>query len=121
MEEIKDIPHGSVAIFSAHGVSPAVRAEADARDLRVVDATCPLVTKVHVYVKQKAEQGYQIVLIGHKDHGERESLRQCFAITLRPRWKLRSGIHISQVEAGERPAGELPLPCTGQWLSDPAR
>ncbi|CBZ54142.1 putative lytB domain-containing protein [Neospora caninum Liverpool] len=70
VEEISDIPHGAVAVFSAHGVSPAVRAEAEARQLQVVDATCPLVTKVHVYVKQKAEQGYHIILIGHKDHVE---------------------------------------------------
>ncbi|PHJ25431.1 4-hydroxy-3-methylbut-2-enyl diphosphate reductase [Cystoisospora suis] len=70
VEEIKDIPQGAVAIFSAHGVSPAVRAEAEARGLQVVDATCPLVTKVHVYVRQKAQQGYKIVLIGHKNHVE---------------------------------------------------
>ncbi|PFH35045.1 4-hydroxy-3-methylbut-2-enyl diphosphate reductase [Besnoitia besnoiti] len=70
VEEISEIPPGAVAVFSAHGVSPAVRAEAEARGLRVVDATCPLVTKVHVYVKQKAEQGYHIVLIGHKNHVE---------------------------------------------------
>ncbi|KEP67672.1 UNVERIFIED_CONTAM: 4-hydroxy-3-methylbut-2-enyl diphosphate reductase [Hammondia hammondi] len=70
VEEISDIPRGAVAVFSAHGVSPAVRAEAEARQLQVVDATCPLVTKVHVYVKQKAEQGYHIILIGHKNHVE---------------------------------------------------
>jgi 4-hydroxy-3-methylbut-2-enyl diphosphate reductase len=59
-----------MVIFSAHGVSPAVRADADQRKLRVIDATCPLVTKVHLEAVKFAREGYTIVLIGHKDHDE---------------------------------------------------
>lgn len=70
VESIADIPHGSLAIFSAHGVSPQVRAMARDRNLRVIDATCPLVTKVHAEAIRYARQGYQILLVGHKDHQE---------------------------------------------------
>ncbi|GIX62136.1 LytB protein, putative [Babesia caballi] len=70
VEDLTKVPEGSVLIFSAHGVSPAVRELAKARNLVEIDASCPLVNKVHVYVKKKAEEGYQIVLIGHKKHVE---------------------------------------------------
>jgi 4-hydroxy-3-methylbut-2-enyl diphosphate reductase len=70
VEELGEVPLGARAIFSAHGVSPAVRAEAAARQLEVIDATCPLVTKVHLEAKKFARQGFTIVLIGHKDHEE---------------------------------------------------
>ncbi|MBI3207849.1 MAG: 4-hydroxy-3-methylbut-2-enyl diphosphate reductase [Candidatus Solibacter usitatus] len=70
VEELSEVPEGARVIFSAHGVSPAVRQEAVARRLAVIDATCPLVTKVHLEAKRYAQRGYTIVLIGHKDHDE---------------------------------------------------
>jgi 4-hydroxy-3-methylbut-2-en-1-yl diphosphate reductase len=70
VEEIGEVPAGARAIFSAHGVAPEVRREARQRRLEVIDATCPLVTKVHLEAVQFARQGYSIVLIGHKDHDE---------------------------------------------------
>jgi 4-hydroxy-3-methylbut-2-enyl diphosphate reductase len=72
VEDLREVPEGSLLIFSAHGVSPAVRAEANARRLRVVDATCPLVTKVHLEVLRYARDGYEILLIGHRGHVEVE-------------------------------------------------
>jgi 4-hydroxy-3-methylbut-2-enyl diphosphate reductase len=70
VEELEEVPHGARVIFSAHGVSPAVRDQARERELRVIDATCPLVTKVHLEATRFARQGYTIVLIGHRDHDE---------------------------------------------------
>src|SRR6266404_3291781 len=70
VEELSEVPSGAMVIFSAHGVSPAVRADAQERRLRVIDATCPLVTKVHLEAVKFAREGYTIVLIGHKDHDE---------------------------------------------------
>src|ERR1051326_7688727 len=70
VEEIEEVPTGARAIFSAHGVAPAVRVEAKERHLEVIDATCPLVTKVHLEAVRFARDGYSIVLIGHKDHDE---------------------------------------------------
>src|SRR5678815_1277249 len=70
VEELSEVPVGARAIFSAHGVSPAVRQEAKARQLEVIDATCPLVTKVHLEAVRFARDGYSIVLIGHRDHDE---------------------------------------------------
>ena len=70
VEELADVPDGGLVIFSAHGVSPAVRAEAAARGLRVIDATCPLVTKVHVEALRFARDGFDILLIGHRGHVE---------------------------------------------------
>jgi 4-hydroxy-3-methylbut-2-enyl diphosphate reductase len=72
IEQLEEVPSGSTVIFSAHGVSKAVRADADARGLRVYDATCPLVTKVHVEVAKMRDEGYDIVMIGHKGHPEVE-------------------------------------------------
>jgi len=72
VDELVDVPAGAVVIFSAHGVSPAVRAEAKARGLKSLDATCPLVTKVHLEALRYAKQGYTIVLIGHRGHVEVE-------------------------------------------------
>src|ERR1700689_1972225 len=68
VEELEEVPHGARVIFSAHGVSPAVRAQARERNLQVIDATCPLVTKVHLEAVKFAKKGYTIILIGHKDH-----------------------------------------------------
>jgi 4-hydroxy-3-methylbut-2-enyl diphosphate reductase len=72
IEELHEAPDGSTVIFSAHGVSLSVRAEAQRRNLHIFDATCPLVTKVHVEVKRMREQGYEIIMIGHKGHPEVE-------------------------------------------------
>jgi 4-hydroxy-3-methylbut-2-enyl diphosphate reductase len=72
VEELTEVPAGSTVIFSAHGVSKAVRAEAQARGLRVFDATCPLVTKVHVEVSKMRAAGRDIVMIGHRGHPEVE-------------------------------------------------
>lgn len=70
VEELAEVPEGARVIFSAHGVSPAVRDEAKQRKLQVIDATCPLVTKVHLEAVRFAKLGYTIVLIGHRDHDE---------------------------------------------------
>ncbi|HEY6822789.1 MAG TPA: 4-hydroxy-3-methylbut-2-enyl diphosphate reductase [Burkholderiales bacterium] len=72
VEELDDVPAGGTVIFSAHGVSKAVQAEADRRGLKVFDATCPLVTKVHVEVAKMLREGFEIVMIGHKGHPEAE-------------------------------------------------
>lgn len=72
VEELSEVPAGSTLIYSAHGVSKAVQAEAAQRGFRVFDATCPLVTKVHKEVSRLNDQGYQIIMIGHKGHPEVE-------------------------------------------------
>ena len=72
VEELAEVPEGSTVIFSAHGVSKAVRREAEARGLKVFDATCPLVTKVHVEVTKMRDAGREIVMIGHRGHPEVE-------------------------------------------------
>ena len=70
VEEATDVPEGAVVVFSAHGVAPAVHAEAQARNLHTIDATCPLVTKVHNEAKRFAREDYDILLIGHHGHEE---------------------------------------------------
>jgi len=70
VESIEDVPHGAVLVFSAHGVPPTVRQEAKDRALKVIDATCPLVTKVHLEALKFAREKRTIILIGHKDHQE---------------------------------------------------
>jgi 4-hydroxy-3-methylbut-2-enyl diphosphate reductase len=78
VDELADVPRGSTVVFSAHGVSRAVRGEAIARGLRVFDATCPLVTKVHVEIARMREHGREIVMIGHAGHPEVEgTMGQC--------------------------------------------
>ena len=72
VEELDEVPEGATVIFSAHGVSQAVRAEAERRGLRVFDATCPLVTKVHSEVQRLREAGREVVMIGHRGHPEVE-------------------------------------------------
>jgi 4-hydroxy-3-methylbut-2-enyl diphosphate reductase len=72
IEELDDVPAGNTLVFSAHGVSKAVREEAESRGLKVFDATCPLVTKVHVEVAKMRKQGAEIVMIGHAGHPEVE-------------------------------------------------
>jgi 4-hydroxy-3-methylbut-2-enyl diphosphate reductase len=72
VEELEEVPDGATVIFSAHGVPQAVRIEAERRGLKVFDATCPLVTKVHLEVARLHKQGYEIVMIGHRGHPEVE-------------------------------------------------
>ncbi len=70
VEAIEEVPHGAVLVFSAHGVPPTVRGEAKSRSLKVIDATCPLVTKVHLEALKFAREKRTIILIGHRDHQE---------------------------------------------------
>ncbi|MGH8739458.1 MAG: 4-hydroxy-3-methylbut-2-enyl diphosphate reductase, partial [Burkholderiales bacterium] len=72
VEELDEVPRGSTVIFSAHGVAKEVRADAERRGLKVFDATCPLVTKVHVEVAKMLREGHEIVMIGHRGHPEAE-------------------------------------------------
>jgi 4-hydroxy-3-methylbut-2-enyl diphosphate reductase len=72
VDSVQEVPTGATVVFSAHGIAPAVRDEADARDLTSIDATCPLVTKVHTQARRYAQRGYTIVLIGHAGHEEVE-------------------------------------------------
>ena len=78
VDELDHVPDGNTVIFSAHGVSQAVREEAEKRKLRVFDATCPLVTKVHLEVARRCRDGYEVILIGHRGHPEVEgTMGQC--------------------------------------------
>src|SRR5215217_5399904 len=72
VDQETEVPEGATVVFSAHGVAPSVHANALARSLQTIDATCPLVTKVHVEAKRFASEGYTIVLIGHEGHEEVE-------------------------------------------------
>jgi 4-hydroxy-3-methylbut-2-enyl diphosphate reductase len=72
VDQETEVPEGETVVFSAHGVAPSVHANAELRQLRTIDATCPLVTKVHVEARKFAEQGYTIVIIGHNGHEEVE-------------------------------------------------
>lgn len=86
IEELTDVPPGATLVFSAHGVSKAVKAEAAKRGFQVFDATCPLVTKVHVEVAKLAKEGYEFLMIGHQGHPEVEGTMG----------QLSSGIHLVQ-------------------------
>ena len=91
VDELGEVPDDNTVIFSAHGVSQAVREEADQRELRVFDATCPLVTKVHLQVARHCKAGHEVVLIGHPGHPEVEgTMGQC-----------RGGGNIYLVESAE--------------------
>ena len=72
VKEVDEVPPGATVVFSAHGVSPEVRRNADARQLTVIDATCPLVAKVHAEARRFAADGFEIVLVGHEGHEEVE-------------------------------------------------
>ncbi len=72
IDDLADVPRGSRVVFSAHGVSPAVRTQARERELQSIDATCPLVTKVHLEARRFARDGYEIILVGHRGHVEVE-------------------------------------------------
>lgn len=89
IEQLSEVPPGATVIFSAHGVSQAVREEAQARGLRVFDATCPLVTKVHMEVRRQREAGREIVMIGHRGHPEVEGTMG----------QVGSGIHLVETPA----------------------
>lgn len=84
IEELSEVPPGATLVFSAHGVSQAVQREAEARGFRIFDATCPLVTKVHVEVAKLHKEGYEFIMIGHKGHPEVEGTMG----------QLDSGIHL---------------------------
>jgi len=84
IEELSDVPPGATLVFSAHGVSKAVQREAEARGFTIFDATCPLVTKVHVEVAKLAKEGFEFIMIGHKGHPEVEGTMG----------QLSSGIHL---------------------------
>jgi 4-hydroxy-3-methylbut-2-enyl diphosphate reductase len=84
IEELDDVPPGATLVFSAHGVSKAIQDEAAARGFRIFDATCPLVTKVHVEVAKLHKEGYEFIMIGHKGHPEVEGTMG----------QLDSGIHL---------------------------
>jgi 4-hydroxy-3-methylbut-2-enyl diphosphate reductase len=84
IEELDDVPPGATLVFSAHGVSQAVQREAEARGFRIFDATCPLVTKVHVEVAKLHKEGFEFIMIGHKGHPEVEGTMG----------QLDSGIHL---------------------------
>src|SRR5438067_7522389 len=70
VDDVSEIPSGATVLYSAHGVAPALRAAAGERNLRAIDATCPLVTKVHLEAVRFAREGYTILLIGHEGHDE---------------------------------------------------
>lgn len=70
VDDVTDVPHGQTIVFAAHGVAPLVRNEAENRGLRVIDATCPLVTKVHLEALKYSSNGYTIILVGHRGHDE---------------------------------------------------
>ena len=72
VDEVEEVPEGSTVVFSAHGVAPSVHVEASGRGLKTIDATCPLVTKVHAEARRFADEGYRILLIGHEGHEEVE-------------------------------------------------
>ena len=110
IEDLADVPPGATLVFSAHGVSQAVRAEADARGFRVFDATCPLVSKVHVEVAKLAREGYEFVMIGHKGHPEVEGTMG----------QLSEGIYLVEEVAdvaGVRPRGDKLAVVTQTTLS----
>ena len=110
IEDLADVPPGATLVFSAHGVSQAVRREALARGFQVFDATCPLVTKVHVEVAKLAREGYEFIMIGHKGHPEVEGTMG----------QLSSGIYLVEAVAdvaGVAPRGERLAVVTQTTLS----
>jgi 4-hydroxy-3-methylbut-2-enyl diphosphate reductase len=91
VDDLAEVPDGQTVIFSAHGVSQAVRREAEQRDLRVFDATCPLVTKVHLEVARHCREGNEVILIGHRGHPEVEGTMGQYRCE---RASQRGGIHL---------------------------
>jgi 4-hydroxy-3-methylbut-2-enyl diphosphate reductase len=110
IEDLDDVPAGNTLVFSAHGVSKAVRDEAESRGLKIFDATCPLVTKVHVEVAKMRKQGAEIVMIGHAGHPEVEGTMG----------QAEEGMHLVEtVGRREQAAGRQPGPA-GLCLADHA-
>ncbi len=110
IEDLADVPPGATLVFSAHGVSQAVRREAASRGFQVFDATCPLVTKVHVEVAKLAREGYEFIMIGHKGHPEVEGTMG----------QLSDGIYLVEDRAdvaGVRPRGDKLAVVTQTTLS----
>jgi 4-hydroxy-3-methylbut-2-enyl diphosphate reductase len=110
IEDLAEVPPGATLVFSAHGVSQAVRSEAAARGFQVFDATCPLVTKVHVEVAKLAKEGYEFIMIGHKGHPEVEGTMG----------QLHGGIYLVEEVADVarvQPRGELLAVVTQTTLS----
>jgi len=110
IEDLAEVPPGATLVFSAHGVSKAVRVEASQRGFQVFDATCPLVTKVHVEVAKLAKEGYEFIMIGHKGHPEVEGTMG----------QLSNGIYLVEEVAdvaGVRPRGEKLAVVTQTTLS----
>jgi 4-hydroxy-3-methylbut-2-enyl diphosphate reductase len=106
VDELNEVPEGSLVVFSAHGVSPAVHAEAKSRGFKVIDATCPLVTKVHQEAKRFAREGMEILLIGHGSHEEVEGTSG------------EAPNHITVVESPEQVADlQVHDPSRVAWLS----
>src|SRR5215204_4603080 len=106
VDELAEVPEGATVVFSAHGVSPAVHAEAKSRGFKVIDATCPLVTKVHQEAKRFAREGLDILLIGHAGHEEVEGTTG------------EAPDNITVVESPDQVADlELPDPSRVAWLS----
>ena len=97
VEELDEVPDGATVIFSAHGVPLSVRIEADKRGLKVFDATCPLVTKVHLEVSRLHKQGYEIVMIGHKGHPEVEGT---MGQATGPMYLVESGADVARLKVG---------------------
>ena len=104
VEELAEVPDGATVIFSAHGVPQSVRIEAEKRGLKVFDATCPLVTKVHLEVARLHKQGYEIVMIGHKGHPEVEGT---MGQATGPMYLVESAADVAQLEVGA--GGAAPL------------
>jgi 4-hydroxy-3-methylbut-2-enyl diphosphate reductase len=97
VEELAEVPDGATVIFSAHGVPQSVRIEAERRGLKVFDATCPLVTKVHLEVARLHKQDYEIVMIGHKGHPEVEGT---MGQATGPMYLVESAADVAQLEVG---------------------
>jgi 4-hydroxy-3-methylbut-2-enyl diphosphate reductase len=106
VEETDEVPEGALVVFSAHGVAPSVHEEAARRQLRTIDATCPLVTKVHLEARRFAEEGYRILLIGHEGHEEVVGTSG------------EAPAHIALVDGPEAvPDVDVPDPTRVAWLS----
>ena len=106
VEAIDEVPHGAVLVFSAHGVPPTVREEAKARELKVIDATCPLVRKVHWQAARFAQQGYTIAFVGHRGHDEVVHLGIGSVARRRTREIAEVAIHIDVIFVRARAKGK---------------
>ncbi|HHB92861.1 MAG TPA: 4-hydroxy-3-methylbut-2-enyl diphosphate reductase, partial [Thioploca sp.] len=95
VETLEEVPTGAVCVFSAHGVATTVVKNAKQRQLQIIDATCPLVTKVHAQAQHYAEDGYEIIIIGHTGHPEVEGTRGC--ITTKPVHVISSSEEVAQL------------------------